>query len=89
MLAVFYGNFGFLNLIKELITRNPNYINIITSNPFNFDEHYLQMTPMADYFLQNRPMMVGLPSFVLVILLLLKIKETGRGYFAKSFLLQE
>jgi hypothetical protein len=85
LLAVFYGNFGFINAIKELITKNFNYINVITSNPFNFDKHYLQMAPMADYFLQNRPMMVGLPSFVLVILLLLKTKETGRGSLSKLF----
>lgn len=85
VLAVFYGNFGFINVIKELVTKNTNYISVVTSNPFNFDEHYLQMAPMADYFLQNRPMMVGLPSFVLVILLLLKTKETGRGFLPKLF----
>ena len=36
----------------------------------NFDNNFLQMTPMADYFLQNRPMMVGLPAVILVILFL-------------------
>jgi hypothetical protein len=76
IMAVFYGNFGFVNLIKELVNKNFDYINIITSNSFNFDKNYLQMTPMADYFLQNRPMMAGLPVFVLTILLLL-----GGNYF--------
>jgi hypothetical protein len=72
VMAVFYGSLGFTDLIKVLVTKNFGYINIVTSNPFNFDKNYLQMTPISDYFLQNRPMMVGLSIFVLVILLLLK-----------------
>jgi hypothetical protein len=76
VMTVFYGNFGFTNLIKELLTKSTNYVSLIVSNPFNFDKNYLQMTPMADYFLQNRPMMVGLPAFILTIMLLL-----GGNYF--------
>ena len=84
--AVFYGNFGFVNLIKELTVKNSNYINLVTSNPFNFDEKYLQMTPIADYFLQNRPMMVGLPAFVIIILLLLDTKKFDKKYLTKLFI---
>lgn len=84
--AVFYGNLGFVNLMKDLVTKNANYITLVTSNPFNFDKNYLQMTPMADYFLQNRPMMVGLPVFVLVILLLLKDKKFDSHYVLKVFI---
>ena len=85
IMAVFYGNMGFVNLIRDLATKNIGYANTIASNPYNFDKNYLQMAPMADYFLQNRPMMVGLPSFVLVILLLLKTKENRRGFMPKLF----
>ena len=85
-MAVMYGNLGFINLIKDLITKNTNYISIITLNPYNFTKNYLQMTPIADYFLQNRPMMVGLPVFVLVILLLLKSEKNKKNYSLKIFL---
>ena len=68
--ATLYGNLEFVNLFKTLITQHINYFSLITNNPFNYDQDFLQMTPMADYFLQNRPMMVGLPAFVLVILIL-------------------
>jgi len=68
--ASLYGNLEFINLFKTLIAQHANYFSLITNNAFNYDQNLLQMTPMADYFLQNRPMMVGLPAFMLVILLL-------------------
>ncbi len=85
IMAVMYGNLGFVNLIMELLKGESNYVGLITTNAFNFDKYYLQMTPMADYFLQNRPMMVGLPAFVLVVLLLISTKKTSRGYLSKIF----
>lgn len=85
IMAVLYGNLGFVNLIKELFKWESNYISLITSNAFNFDKYYLQMTPMADYFLQNRPMMVGLPAFVLVVLLLISTKKTNKWCLSKLF----
>jgi hypothetical protein len=84
--AVFYGNLGFINLIKEMITQHINYFALVTSNPFNFDTNYFQMTPMADYFLQNRPMMIGLPAFILVILLLLRTTKNDRFYLIQIFI---
>ncbi|HKB88179.1 MAG TPA: DUF2298 domain-containing protein [Patescibacteria group bacterium] len=84
--AVLYGNFGFVNMAKELISTHGSYIALVTTNPFNFDKGYLQMTPMADYFLQNRPMLVGLPALVLIILLLQKNKKTDQSYVSKIFL---
>lgn len=85
IMAVLYGNLGFVNLIKELLKKESNYISLITSNAFNFDKYYLQMTPVADYFLQNRPMMVGLSAFVLVVLLLISTKKTNKWYLSKLF----
>jgi uncharacterized membrane protein len=85
VMAVMYGNLGFINLIKDLIIKKIDYISLVTLNPYNFTKNYLQMTPMADYFLQNRPMMVGLPVFILVILLLLKKKSGEKNYLLKIF----
>jgi hypothetical protein len=81
--AVLYGNMGFIGLIKNLIDKKLNYFTLVTTNPFNSDMNYLQMTPMSDYFLQNRPMMVGLPALVIIILLLFSIKEGNKKYLAK------
>jgi len=86
MAAVLYGNLGFINLIKEMIIRHINYFAIVTSNPFNFDTNYFQMTPMSDYFLQNRPMMVGLPAFILIVLLLLNIEKKDHFYLERIFI---
>ena len=82
--AVFYGNLNFINLFKTLLAGGQNYITLVTSNSFNFDKTYFQMTPMSDYFLQNRPMMAGLPIFILVALLLLRIKD-DRGSLVRVF----
>lgn len=84
--AVFYGNFGFINLIKDLVIKNVGYVKLVTLSPYNFDKNYLQMTPVADYFLQNRPMMVGLSAFILVIFLLLKSKKNDSNYPGKVFI---
>lgn len=86
VMAVFFGNLGFFNLINDLFVTGASYTRLIANNSYNFDQKYLQMTPMADYFLQNRPMMVGLPSFILVILLLLKTKKEENNYFVKIFI---
>jgi hypothetical protein len=89
--AVFYGNLGFINFINTLIERKVSYISLITENPFNFNFDYLQMVPISDYFLQNRPMMSGLPLVILVILLLIDSgtnwkKILGAGVLAGALL---
>jgi hypothetical protein len=84
--VVFYGNLGFINLIKEMLSRHINYFALVTSNPFNFDTNYFQMTPMSDYFLQNRPMMVGLPAFILIVLLLLNTDKKNHSYPQRIFI---
>ncbi|KKR44916.1 MAG: putative membrane protein [Microgenomates group bacterium GW2011_GWC1_41_20] len=71
--SVFYGNLGFVDFFKTILEQKGNYISMVTSNPFNFNFDYLQMVPMSDYFLQNRPMMAGLPLVTLIILLLVDI----------------
>lgn len=78
LFTVFYGNLGFVNLVKELVKDKENFVSLISSNAFNFDKNYIQMTPVADYLLQNRPMMFGLPAFVTVIFLL--INKEGKTH---------
>ncbi len=79
--AVFYSNLEFINLIKKLIIERSSYISVITGNPYNYDQKYFLMTPVSDYFLQNRPMMVGLPLLVLVILMTIEaFKDETKNY---------
>ena len=84
--AVFYGNLEFVNLIKATFTQGLNYFSLVARNPFNFDQNFMQMTPMADYFLQNRPMMVGLSIVVLVVLLLKSKKIFIAGILAAALI---
>lgn len=70
-LSVFYGSLGFVDLIKDAIVNKENYFNLLTNNAYHINANSsILMVPMADYFLQNRPMMVGLPVFIIVILLI-------------------
>ena len=82
--AIFYGNLGYISFFKTLIAQHSNYFLFVSNNPYNFDQNFFQMVPMADYFLQNRPMMVGLPAFLLVVLLLLNDKYLLAGIVAGS-----
>lgn len=96
LLAVFSGNFLFIRFFYDL------YINLNNSNsPFAImkdlaanrsytldNGHLLQMVPMADYFLQNRPMMVGLPAIAILILLLVNgFEKDNKKYFILAGLL--
>ncbi|NMD01328.1 MAG: hypothetical protein GYA62_16625, partial [Bacteroidales bacterium] len=70
--SVFFGNLGFINLIKDFFAKDHNLINLIANSPYSLDNKYLLMVPMSDYLLQNRPMMIGLPVFTMVIFFILK-----------------
>jgi hypothetical protein len=78
-MAVLYGNLGFGLLIEDLMLRKDTFINLITEYAYHLDGNFLKMIPMADYFLQNRPMMVGLPAFITVIVLLLSLRKAGKN----------
>jgi len=77
--AVFYGNLGFVNFFNALIKQNKNYFELVAVNPFNFNFDYLQMVPMSDYFLQNRPMMAGLSLVTVAILLLIDSSKNRKN----------
>ena len=79
VMATLFGNLGFINLVSKMSETGSGYISLITSDAFNFDKNYIQMTPLADYFLQNRPMMIGLPSVVVVIILLTNIIDSDNS----------
>ncbi len=71
VLSVLYGSLGFINLISDSITKKENYFNLLTNNSYHINQSSsILMVPMSDYFLQNRPMMVGLPVFIIVCLLI-------------------
>lgn len=75
IITTFYGNLGYLNLLKDVVVKKGSYFDLLTNNGYHLDfESTLQMVPMADYFLQNRPMMAGM-VFVSAIMLLLFTKQ--------------
>lgn len=78
--SVFYGNLGFINLVKDVYLNNGGYLSLLTNNAYHIDiEAGLQMVPMADYFLQNRPMMIGLPVVVTITFLLVESTKSKYG----------
>jgi hypothetical protein len=79
--SVLYGNLAFIDLIKKMILQKSGYISLITNDSFNGDQNYFQMVSMSNYFLQNRPMMVGLPAVILIILLLIDSKDSWKKIF--------
>lgn len=69
LLAPFISNYMFVGFIKDWL-RGGGPVSLITNNSYALEfGGRFQISPMADYFLQNRPMMAGLPAFVAVILL--------------------
>ncbi len=77
-LSLFYGNFMFLKFFRDLFLSDKSEgfltmaAGLISSRGYTIDfGNLLQVSSMADYFLQNRPMMVGLPTVAVVALLAL------------------
>lgn len=73
MVALLTGNFMFVRLIADLFTKPTaegffvHLKNLVSSAAYTMEYGKLmQMTPVVDYFLQNRPMMVGLSAVPLV-----------------------
>lgn len=73
--ASFYGSLMYLNFAKDLFNVEKgnlflNAISLLTNNSYAIEfAGFFQISPMADYYLQNRPMMIGLPAVVLVFAL--------------------
>jgi hypothetical protein len=79
--SVFYGNLSFIIFFNKLLVSGQKFISFVADNTFHTDGNYFIVVPMADYFLQNRPMMVGLSALILVIILLRKKKILLAGLF--------
>lgn len=78
LFGVFWGNFIWINFFKDLL--DYNFLNVFLTKIPDLLSHgsytvefngIFQVSPMADYFLQNRPAMFGLPAFALVLMLLI------------------
>lgn len=90
LLVVFSGNFLYLRFFSDVynnLGKSANYLvlirDILANHSYTLDYGQLmQMVPMADYFLQNRPMMVGLPAVALIMLLLVSgFSKDSKKYF--------
>lgn len=70
VLAPFIGNYMFVDFVNDLTNGLGKAKDLIATKGYAIEfGGMFQVSPMADYFLQNRPMMVGLPAFVAVLLL--------------------
>lgn len=69
LIATFYSNQMFTVFLQD-VSKGGKPSEILTHNGYSLDFNGIfQVTPMVDYFLQNRPMMFGLPAFVINTLL--------------------
>lgn len=96
LLAVFSGSFLYMKFFHDIyqnLNKSTDILatigSIIASNSYTIDYgKLLQMVPMTDYFLQNRPMMMGLPAVALMILLLVTgFEKNNKKYFILAGLL--
>lgn len=86
-LAMFSGNMMFVRAIGDMARLNwgagvaREIRNLLATKGYSLEYGGLmQMVPMVDYFLQNRPAMVGLPGVVTVMLLVLEKKERRKAF---------
>lgn len=72
-----FGSLLFVKFFNDLLSLEQELLiksipDLLASKTYSMEyDQLFQMANMADYFLQNRPMMIGLPSVVIVFLLTL------------------
>ena len=77
--GVFFGNLMFIGFFQDIFNLRINLFDLLANKSYSMEyEKVFQMSSMGDYFLQNRPMMVGLPAMALVILFLIRGFEKRR-----------
>lgn len=90
LISVFAGSFMFLYFISDWADRGflfSTLPELLRDKGYTMDfDTVITMVPMADYFLQNRPMMVGLPTVVCVMILVLEKKHWPKALFLASAL---
>lgn len=70
LFALFYGNQMYTFFARDVLNGGSPLV-LLAKDGYALDFSGLyQVTPMVDYFLQNRPMMFGLPLFVVATLLI-------------------
>ncbi len=86
--SVFAGSFMFLYFISDWAESNflfSTLSHLIRNKGYTMDfDTVVTMVPMADYFLQNRPMMVGLSTVVCTMILSLEKKHWTKALFLAS-----
>jgi len=82
LLALFSGSLIYVNLVRDYFLKDLSFKEMISGGSYVMEYGKLfQMAPMTNYFLQNRPMMVGLISIaVSVITIFIFIKEKKYKY---------
>lgn len=77
--ATFFGSLIYTNFLSDLYSSEVKNkflvgIDLLRNNSYAIEfGKFFQISPMADYFLQNRPMMVGLPAVVIITALAIYI----------------
>ena len=87
VMVVLGGNLMFIRFFQDLNKliilgrlNGSSILDLLASGGYTMEYKGLfQMVPMADYFLQNRPMMIGLSGVVLISLLLHSAYQKGFG----------
>lgn len=70
-LATFFSSYHFYKFFIDLSTGGKVF-DLLYQKSYSMEyDGLLGMANMADYFLQNRPMMIGLPTFICVVLLVI------------------
>lgn len=78
LLSTLFGSYHFVYLVRSL-SNGEKFLDLIRNNSYSMQYNQIfGMANMADYFLQNRPMMVGLSTFVVSISLLFYAYENKR-----------
>lgn len=69
-MGTFFGSYIFVNFLKA-ITAGKSFKDVISNNNFSQEwQTFWGMANVADNFLQNRPMMIGLCAFALLLVLI-------------------
>jgi uncharacterized membrane protein len=82
--TVFYGSLIYTTFLKDVFKSDISNkliagYNLLINNSYAIEfAGFFQISPMADYFLQNRPMMIGLPAVVMVFALSIYVYKENR-----------
>ncbi len=78
--AVLFSNIGFIEFFKDLLQRL-NVQTLLIAQGYGYTDIF-QMVPVSNYFLQNRPMMYGLPAVATAVLYIFKFFEEKNYKYA-------